>query len=280
METDRRSQEWLALAIGNSRLHWAAFVGNRLLAVWHTPHLDAATCQYWLDVRFDFRATAAFPPALGFSGSETQAALAQLSPHPPLYIASVVPPQDALWMQYAQATFLTLSHIPLDGLYATLGLDRALALWGAISICGSPVLVIDAGTALTFTGAAHPRRLVGGAILPGLRLQLQSLGQATAALPDLSVAKVGALPTRWAQDTPTAIASGVLYTLLASLRSFIQAWLRQFPGSNIVLTGGDGDRLYAGLQHLDRAIADTITLNPNLMFHGMAALVADREKIG
>jgi type III pantothenate kinase len=273
MGTELRSPGWLALAIGNSRLHWAAFVGDRLQTVWHTPHLDAVARQQWLDVQFDFRATAAFPEAMGFADRATQAALAQLSPQPPLSIASVVPPQNALWMHYAPAQFITLNQIPLDGLYATFGLDRALTLWGAIATYGSPVLVIDAGTALTFTGAAHPQRLVGGAILPGLRLQLQALGQSTAALPDLSAADVTALPPRWAQDTSNAIASGVLYTLLASLRSFIQDWHHQFPDSAILLTGGDGDRLYAGLQQIDGAIADAISLDPTLIFQGIAALV-------
>ena len=48
---------------------------------------------------------------------------------------------------------------------------------------GFPMLVIDAGTALTFTGADANQCLVGGAILPGLRLQLASLGQKTGQLP-------------------------------------------------------------------------------------------------
>lgn len=273
MVTERRSQGWLALAIGNSRLHWAAFVGDRLLAVWHTPHREPVASPQWLEGALNWRAFSAFPESPGVADSETRAILAQFAPHPPLYIASVVPRQNSVWAQYARAKFITLSQIPLDGLYATFGIDRALTLWGAIATVGSPVLVIDAGTALTFTGAAAPQYLVGGAILPGLRLQLQSLGQSTAALPALTTQDLAALPPRWAQDTPTAIASGVLYTLLASLRSFVQDWRDQFPGSPVLLTGGDGDRLYAGLQHMDPAIADTITLNPNLIFQGMAALV-------
>lgn len=45
------------------------------------------------------------------------------------------------------------------------------------------ILVIDAGTALTFTAADADQRLVGGAILPGLGLQRSSLAQKTATLP-------------------------------------------------------------------------------------------------
>ena len=38
-------------------------------------------------------------------------------------------------------------------MYPTLGIDRALALYSAGSTFRFPVLVIDAGTALRFTGA-------------------------------------------------------------------------------------------------------------------------------
>lgn len=46
-----------------------------------------------------------------------------------------------------------------------------------------PVLVIDCGSALTFTAADASGRLAGGAILPGVRLQLAVLGSRTAQLP-------------------------------------------------------------------------------------------------
>ena len=73
--------------------------------------------------------------------------------------------------------FIGLEDIPLEGLYPSLGVDRALALWGAGATWGFPCLVIDGGTALTLTGGNGDGFLVGGAILPGLRLQLQSLGR-------------------------------------------------------------------------------------------------------
>ena len=95
-----------------------------------------------------------------------------LNPHPPHSIlASVVPSQTALWQIYPNVHIINLDQIPLQGVYPTLGIDRALALWGAGKTWGFPMLVIDAGTAMTFTGADANQCLVGGAILPGLGLQ-------------------------------------------------------------------------------------------------------------
>ena len=44
-------------------------------------------------------------------------------------------------------------------------------------------MVVDCGSALTFTACNENGRLAGGAILPGVRLQLRALGTRTAQLP-------------------------------------------------------------------------------------------------
>ncbi len=281
MTENPRSPGWLALAIGNSRLHWAAFTDDRavrppgqsLVQVWHTPHL--APNAGGIPANFNFSTASSFPEAEGFLRGGVEPAvrdiLAQLPPQPSLYIASVVPQQSQLWAAYPQAHFLNLGHIPLGGMYASFGIDRALTLWGAIDLFSAPVLVIDAGTALTFTAVDRQHHLLGGAILPGLRVQLQALGQSTAALPEVSALDLTFLPQRWAKDTTGAIASGVIYTLLASLQNFIQDWRHQFPDRPVVITGGDGDRLYAGLQQMDPTIG--ISLNAHLIFQGIQALV-------
>jgi len=83
----------------------------------------------------------------------------------------------------------------------------------------------DAGTALTLTGADADRCLVG-AILP--RLQLQSLAQRTGGLPLVEIGDLASLPPRWALNE--AIQSGVIYTIIAGIRDFIQVW-QEFPRS-------------------------------------------------
>lgn len=251
---------WLALSIGNSRLHWAAFTGTTLCATWDTPHLSAIAAQTLMQTQFDF----------------AQLLDLELTPLPiwnsfptniPLVLASVVPSQAALWQSYPGLQVITLDQIPLQNLYPTLGIDRALALYGAGSEWGFPVLVIDSGTALTFTGANANQGLVGGAILPGLGLQLRSLTQNTAALPPLPLPEK--LPPRWATQTAEAIQSGVIYTVLAGIRDFVQAWWQEFPDSAIALTGGDSQNLLNYLQVQFPELAEKAIAEPNLIFWGI-----------
>jgi type III pantothenate kinase len=178
-----------------------------------------------------------------------------------------------LWEAYPEVRIITLEQIPLQGVYPTLGIDRALALWGAGETWGFPVLTIDAGTALTFTGADGDRMLVGGAILPGLGLQLQSLAQKTANLPQVEAQNVLSLPPRWALNTPESIQSGIIYTIIAGVRDFIAAWWQKFPESHVVLTGGDGKLLLGYLRSRFPEIASQVIFEPHLIFWGMRVIV-------
>ncbi|MEO1145200.1 MAG: pantothenate kinase [Cyanobacteria bacterium J06638_22] len=251
---------WLVLAIGNSRLHWALFNGEALQQTWDTPHFSRLAIAYLCqrDRQDDP------PPELFHFPYEGIA-------HLPLWLASVVPQQTTLWENHPNPMRITLNDIPIQGLYPSLGIDRALTLWGAIQQLGSPVLVIDAGTALTFTAADDQQHLLGGAILPGILLQIRVLVEGTAALPLAALPK-GASLNRWATQTPDAIRSGVFYGVLATIRDFANDWLGRYPEAAIALTGGDSDRLYTSLQANTPALAERIHLDPHLLFRGAPAI--------
>ncbi len=238
------NRPWIGLIVGNSRLHWGRFVGTELVETWDTDHRAEAETDVYID-------------------------------HP-LRFASVVPAQTQFLRRvYPQAQEITLADIPLGNLYATFGIDRALALWGAGHRYHWPVLVIDAGTALTITGADDQGNLVGGAILPGVQLQFDSLGQGTAALPRLQAGQLQrnpiqpsaqpAWPERWARTTEEAIASGILHSLISSLRDYIADWRSHYPTSTILMTGGAGALLAAALE-------PPIELAATLGFWGLGVL--------
>jgi type III pantothenate kinase len=254
------------LMIGNSRLHWAWFLGATLQQAWDTNHLPVATVEQLTQrLASGVMPEEVLPPNLvSLHSSDTSSPI-------PLYLASVVPAQTTLWKTYPVAEVITLEHLPLKELYPTLGIDRALALLGAGETLGYPVLVIDAGTALTFTGANAHQCLIGGAILPGLGLQLQSLAQRTAALPATQLPPQ--LPPRWAMQTSTAIESGVIYTVVAGIRDFIEDWRCQFPDSQIALTGGDSGLLLAYLQAQFPETAHQLSSDPYLIFWGIQSVI-------
>ncbi|OUC13927.1 MAG: pantothenate kinase [Alkalinema sp. CACIAM 70d] len=269
---------WLALAIGNSRLHWAWFQAGELQQVWDTPHLNLQEIQHLVNHRFDFRKlNDRNCPRLSLSVQSSISEHAD-SETLELFLISVVPQQTDYWQKCYPICSIERSQIPIPGLYSTLGIDRIVALWAAMELHGSPVLVIDGGTALTFTGATGDRTFAGGAILPGLQLQFSSLGQSTAALPRLEAVQT-ALPPRWAYNTPDAIQSGILYTVLAGLESAIQDWDRQHSTQGncaICLTGGDGAVLANLLQQCNPHWHDRLHYDRALIFRGMQ-LLRDRR---
>lgn len=272
-ETRRQAGQgdfWLGLIAGNTRLHWALFGENELRGVWHTPHLTAEQTINLTRQQFSSLAWRSLVPSQSLPLDRLQsidAACSNMSHPVSLYCASVVPAQTALWQDYPNLRVVTLSDVPIADCYPTLGIDRALNLWGAGDRVGWPAIVIDAGTALTLT-AGDEGRFIGGAILPGLQTQFSTLANQTATLPALEPGS--GLPVRWARDTPAAIRSGIVYSILATMRDFVATWQQQHPKSKAVLTGGDGAQLYQWWIHLEGSAP--IGLEPNLAFWGLQHL--------
>lgn len=249
---------WLGLVIGNSRLHWAWFEAETLQTTWNTPHLSEKINSV---------------TSLNQNLLERYHNITKTDP-PTIYLASVVPLQTALWQNFPHLRQITLNDIPLQNIYPTLGIDRALAIYGAGETYHYPCLVIDAGTALTFTGVDDSKTLIGGAILAGLRSQFNALHQQTAALPQLTVPCN--LPPLWALNTSEAISSGIIHTLIAGILYYINDWLKQYPHSSITLTGGDSQIIFQHLKALSPQIATKILVDCNLSFWGMQSLLINK----
>ena len=249
MSNNTSFDNWLGLAIGNSRLHWAWFEQYTLIETWDTQHLSVAIKPNQLPRQF-------------LASKLLEQQLTQI----PVYLASVVPAQTKLWQNYADLRLVTLEDIELENIYPTLGIDRALAAWGAVETYSQACLVIDGGTALTFTGVDRQKRLVGGAISPGLRSQLTSLKQKTA-LPEIELPHT--LPQRWALNTDEAIASGIIYTTISGIFSYIADWQRQFPNNQVIFTGGDAELLWRYLHLQSPQVAQQIIVDRNLVFQGI-----------
>ncbi|MBR8830912.1 MAG: pantothenate kinase [Chlorogloea purpurea SAG 13.99] len=241
--------------IGNTRLHWGWFRDTFLEGVWHTGHLIKDISP---DDAPDF-----LPEILArLLRRETR-----------VLIASVVDKQTQLWGGYQAVREITLKDVNLAGLYKGMGIDRALALWGGASTHGYPCLVIDAGTALTITGVDAQKVLVGGAILPGLRTQFDSLSQKTAALPSISLPHN--LPSLWATNTGGAMEAGIIYSVLGGVSYHVREWLARFPDSAVIITGGDGEYLERYLREYDRALASKIILDDKVIFWGTLQCLLD-----
>ncbi len=66
--------------------------------------------------------------------------------------------------------------------------------------------------------------------------------------------------------------SGVIYTLLAGIKDFLQAWWQDFPDGRVAITGGDRTLIIKYLRSQFPEIAERIHIEANLIFWGMAKM--------
>ncbi len=152
--------------------------------------------------------------------------------------------------------------IPLKNQYSTpetLGYDRIAVAVGANSLYPSKnVLIIDAGTAITYDLVTSDSVYLGGAISPGISLRFSALNSHTAKLPLLE--KTGNYPLI-GKSTNECILSGVLNGVIAEIDAYIDNVKNTYPVET-VLTGGDSNFLVDKLKN-------SIFVNQNLLTIGL-----------
>ena len=151
--------------------------------------------------------------------------------------------------------FFTLSHtlkLPFTITYhtpETLGRDRIAAVAGAWAMHPNQnILVIDAGTAITYDFIDSSGNYPGGNIAPGLEMRFKALHKFTGKLPLIS--KTGDTPLL-GYNTETAIRAGVAQGMIFEIESYIHRFRERNQNLLIFLTGGDafyfGERLKSSI---------------------------------
>ena len=155
-------------------------------------------------------------------------------------IASVVPHIEnkviSLFESYSYASSSLKSN------YKTAGIDRLLVCEAALSIYKLPLIVIDAGTAITINivnSVDGEVVFLGGSIMPGLLMALNSL-QNAALLPKLVLKKEAPLI---GTTTEEAMFSGVLIGTASALDGMIDKLKAEINPQSIIITGGGADIL-------------------------------------
>ena len=130
--------------------------------------------------------------------------------------------------------------LPVQNLYETpqtLGYDRMAAVVAANACCpGRDLLVIDAGTCVTYEFVDAQGRYHGGNISPGMQMRFKALHHLTGHLPLVS-AEGRMLPM--GKDTETAIRAGVLKGMEYEIEGYIRRMKHKYPELLVFLTGGD-----------------------------------------
>jgi type III pantothenate kinase len=139
--------------------------------------------------------------------------------------------------------FIEFDHhtaVPIKNLYEskeTLGLDRLAAAVGSTTLFPrKDLLVIDAGTAITFDLIDSNNRFIGGNISPGLKMRFRALHEFTKKLPEIECAE------HWPEigkTTEEAIKAGVQNGMIFEIDGMIDHIRKNRPGCQVILTGGD-----------------------------------------
>lgn len=120
---------------------------------------------------------------------------------------------------------------------ATLGADRLAAVMGAQSLLPHrTVLVIDAGTCITFDLLLSNGHYLGGNISPGLDMRLRAMHEFTARLP--LVCAEGENPD-YGYDTITALRSGAKSGIRLEIMGYLAQVRAEHPDACAFLTGGN-----------------------------------------
>ncbi len=157
----------------------------------------------------------------------------------------------------------SFTEVPFKNLYKTpktLGVDRIALVAGAVSqFSGHNILVIDAGTCITFDFVNSEGEYLGGAISPGLKMRFNSLNYFTANLPLLEIDE---LTDFIGKNTKESINSGVINGAIQEIDGVINQYKKKFLDLTVVLTGGDTN-------FLAKQLKSSIFANQNLLLQGL-----------
>ena len=130
--------------------------------------------------------------------------------------------------------------VPIKNLYkrkSEVGQDRLVNAYAAGAIYGTPAIVVDFGTAVTFDVISKKGAYLGGLILPGIEMGLISLYEKTAALPKVNLAPAGHIIGK---TTVESIRGGMLYGYAAMVDGLVSKY-KNILGSRLktIATGGN-----------------------------------------
>ncbi|HCI92133.1 MAG TPA: type III pantothenate kinase [Verrucomicrobiales bacterium] len=174
-------------------------------------------------------------------------------------VSSVVPEKSHILASYFNkiGPCLLISHqsnLPIDIDYPKpeqIGADRLANAAAAFTLFGSPCVVLDFGTAVTFDIISKEKEkslYKGGVIAPGLASMTEGLARRTALLPHIQLEEPKNVIGK---STEEAMLAGAIYGyrgLVREILTQIEKELQETP--TIIATGGDAALIIKGLPEI------------------------------
>lgn len=183
-----------------------------------------------------------------------------------------------LWKSWENS--YTISHIhtktnlPIAHAYQTpetLGIDRIVAVIAAKAVFpDASVLVIDAGTALTYEFATAEGVYLGGGISPGIQMRFKALHTFTARLPLIEEIAMSELV---GTSTIACMRSGVLNGIVAEMEGICTRYQQRYGEDvKICLTGGD-------MHFFENQLKNLTFADENLTLKGICHIIMHNSTI-
>lgn len=177
-------------------------------------------------------------------------------------LKNILQDESKLFLEFNHATL-----IPVKNLYKTietLGKDRLAGVIGAYTLqANNNILVVDAGTALTFDFINQQAEYIGGTISPGMDMRFQALHTFTKKLP--LVDAIGEIPLL-GTSSEEAIRSGVVNGIIFEIEAYINELTKSYPKLLVFLTGGN-------CFFFESKLKSTIFANQNLVLIGLNSII-------
>jgi len=146
----------------------------------------------------------------------------------------------------------------------TLGADRIANLAGAYSLFPKKnVLIISAGTCITYDVLSAKGIYSGGNITPGIDMRLRAMHTFTAKLP---LVKKKPVNTLTGNTTQNSILTGAIKGAAFEVDGFISAYKKFYPALKVIITGGDASLLVGEIQSKIFAV-------PHLVLYGLNEII-------
>lgn len=132
------------------------------------------------------------------------------------------------------------------------GADRIVNAVAGIEQYGTPLVIVDFGTATTFDYIDPTGAYIGGAIVPGIGISAEALYQRAAKLPRIELSKPKTVIGR---NTVTAMQAGIIFGYAGQVDGIVRRICKEFNVQPKVIATGGLAELIAGesetIEHVD-----------------------------
>ena len=220
----------LAININNTQIKVGGYDGTDLLVHWRiATDLNKTDDEYAMILRGLFQYA-----GLEFPAVESAA------------ISSVVPPLTEVFERLCSRYFGVAPLVVGPGVRTGMrilyehpkevGADRICNAIAVYEKHGGPAIVVDFGTATTFTAVSAEGDFLGGAIAPGIGISVDALAEHTAQLPRVELSKPKTVIGR---STVTAMQAGIIFGFVGQVEEIVRRIRAELGGHAVtVATGG------------------------------------------